>query len=274
MGKRLGQHFLKDEKVLVRIANAALSVNDREPAGNECVIEIGAGHGELTEVLLAAGAKKVIAIEKDSALAHELRKKCGSGGRLEIIEGDVREILPKLFENGKRKVGNSGCVITGNIPYYLTGYLFRLLGDIVINHPAFPISRIVLLVQKEVAERICAAPPRMNLLAATVQFWATPRIVALVPPGAFSPPPKVLSAVLTLTPFPISPDIAPPRYLAIARTLFAHPRKTAVNNLMGGFSLTRAHAESLVRTAGLERDARPAHFSVAHIKTIANIMYN
>lgn len=279
----LGQHFLRDRNVLARIARETLSINGQELITNNFVIEIGPGHGELTDALLAAGAKKIIAIEKDWALASELRKKYGDKGKVEVIEGDVREILPKLFENclptadlpkgEKLEIGNSSHAVAGNIPYYLTGYLLRLLGEIIINHSSL-INKVVLLIQKEVAERACVTAPHANLLSSMIQGWAKPRVAFTVPRGAFAPPPKVSSALLVLTPLPREELVQLSHYFEITKLLFAHPRKTLLNNFREGFSLDTRRAEQFVRDLDLLTHVRPSLLTPSHIKMLVKMVYN
>ncbi|MBI4993852.1 hypothetical protein HZC33_02775 [Candidatus Wolfebacteria bacterium] len=189
MGNYLGQHFLKNKQKLQKIVEAI----DLEKG--DFIIEIGPGKGALTIPLFEKYKElncKIIAIEKDSRLAQDLRNRISSG--VEIIEGDALKVLPQIIQNYKLQTINYKLV--GNIPYYITGYLFRILGELK-NKP----SKIVLLIQREVAERVCAKPPEMNLLAASVQFWAKPEIISYVSRKDFLPPPKVESAIIKLEPF-------------------------------------------------------------------------
>lgn len=265
MGKRLGQHFLRDKKVLARIAQEALSTDDSRPLTNNVVIEIGPGHGELTDALLVGGAEKIIVVERDSMLADALRSKYRANTRIKIIEGDVRNALPALSAGDEPK--KSTYTVVGNIPYYLTGYLLRLLGDLVASRK-LSVARVVLLVQSEVAERACAAPPHMNLLAAALQGWAKPEVAFAVPRGAFSPPPKVTSKLLILTPLSNTDSKVFPRYFEVVRMVFRHPRKTLANNLREGLSLAKEDLEKLVGALGLKKGARAAELTPEHIKTL------
>lgn len=194
MGKKLGQYFLKSNEAIKKIV-AALELKT-----GETVIEIGAGHGELTEELgvrcpsvakAVAGRQvlgvKIIAIERDEQLVQILKKKFEENKNIEIIEGDVRKELKAISE--KCKVYK----LVGNIPYYLTGYLLRQIGELK-NKPEV----CVLTIQKEVAERIIAQPPKMNRLAASIQFWAIPEIILTLPRSVFKPEPGVESAVIRL----------------------------------------------------------------------------
>ncbi len=195
MQQRLGQHFLKNKEVLAGI------VEQLDLREGDTVIEIGPGHGELTGELvnkfssLKVSKFRLILIEKDKELVEELAlrfKLLDLSKNIEVITGDILKILPTLSESYNLKAKSYKLV--GNIPYYITGYLLRILGEL-LHKP----EKIVLLVQKEVAERICAASPRMNLLAASVQFWAQPAIVRYVGREDFSPPPEIESAVIRLT---------------------------------------------------------------------------
>lgn len=218
--RKLGQHFLKNKSKLQEIVEAL----DLKP--EETVIEIGPGHGELTGFLVLAEKSKIIAIEKDRKFVQLLKKKFENGKNLEIIQGDALRVIPKL------KIKNYK--IVGNIPYYITGYLLRILGELE-NKP----SLIVLTIQKEVAERICAQPPRMNLLAASVQFWAEPKIVDYISKKDFWPIPKVDSAVIKLNPITLfgrssikcNKDYYEEKYYKLIKILFKQPRKTILNNL-------------------------------------------
>ncbi len=174
--QRLGQHFMKNEAVIKKIINAL------DLAAGDAVLEIGPGHGELTLPLAercAAHGGRVIAIEKDAALAEALAARVGEAGlagRVEIVADDILAFLKKpgvLAE--KISAPQARWKIAGNIPYYLTGHLLREIGEL---DP--PPARAVFMVQKEVAERAAAHPPRMNRLAASVQFWAEASVLFTV----------------------------------------------------------------------------------------------
>jgi 16S rRNA (adenine1518-N6/adenine1519-N6)-dimethyltransferase len=165
----------------------------------------------------------VIALERDSHLADVLRAD-ERFSSIEIIEGNALETLPILISRLKKK--KISYVLAGNIPYYITGHLLRVVGD-----SDYKPLKTVLLIQKEVALRLCAQPPKMNLLAATIQIWATPRILFSVPRGSFSPPPDVDSAVVELQTIPLPfPADCMPAYFSFIRALFKQPRKTLVAN--------------------------------------------
>lgn len=188
MSKYLGQHFLINKDKLREIIEA-LDLKD-----GDTVIEIGPGHGELTDgIMNYESGIRVIAIEKDKNLATSLREKFLHNKNIQIIQGDVLDVLSSIIHNSSFIIQNYK--IVGNIPYYITGYLLRILGELE-EKP----SLIVLTVQKEVAERVCAEPPRMNLLAASVQFWAKTEIVGYISKKDFQPAPEVDSAIIKLIP--------------------------------------------------------------------------
>ena len=178
---KLGQHFLTAPAIAAQIVAAS------ETTGKDTVLEIGAGTGMLTRAL-AKRARRVIAVEKDARLFLALRSAMPMPG-VATVEGDIRDLLA---DKNFRKTLRMRYRVVANIPYYLTGRLFLLLLQ---KKPQLPKS-ITLLVQQEVAERVCARPPRMNLLALGVQAYGAPRIVRRVSRRAFVPPPAVDSAVL------------------------------------------------------------------------------
>ena len=231
--KSLGQHFLKNVSAVRKIVEAL------DPQSGEAIIEIGPGGGALTEPLLERCREincRYIGIEKDKRLVNLLRSELVNGDDGEILGGDALVELPKLI----RQLTNFliHYVVVGNIPYYITGHLLRVIGEL---NPR-P-RRTVLMIQREVAERICGAPPsfalprrggpKMNLLAASVQIWAEPKILFTLSPRDFSPPPKVESAVIVLETHakPLIPRAEEKNYYRFIHTAFKQPRKKLVNNL-------------------------------------------
>ena len=148
--KSLGQHFLINKKALLTVVESLAVTAD------ETIIEIGAGHGELTDLLIISPAKKIIAVEKDHELAELLKEKYRSvgttkdtEGRITVVEGDALKDLTPIIAALENQY-----VLAGNIPYYITGYLLRIIGDL----KRKPL-RTILTIQKEVAERICVTVP-------------------------------------------------------------------------------------------------------------------
>lgn len=277
MGRKLGQHFLKNNSAL---SESARIITSYHPS---LIVEIGPGHGELTiylknqishlknEIGMDAERKikshishlkknpKIVAIEKDGTLAEKLRERFKKTNGIEIIEGDALKILPKIISSSSKKY-----VIAGNIPYSITGRLLRLIGDAE-NKP----EAVILIIQKEVAERITAEPPHMNLLAACTRVWAKPRIVRIISRKDFSPRPNVDSALIVLE---TKEKKTTKHFYAAARILFSHPRKTVLNNLSSAFP--RKEAELILNSAGIENNARPQNLSIETVASIAKIMYN
>lgn len=266
MGQRLGQHFLKDKKALRDVADALAIEKD------DVVIEVGPGHGELTQYLLESGAR-VIAIEKDCELASGLvaciSKLVSRIENLEVIEGDVLKVLPTLYTKylsvidlpKRGKLQDTSYKLVGNIPYYITGHLLRIIGDL--EHRP---QRAVFTIQKEVAQRVSVKKGAMNLLAACMQIWARPKIVRTIPAGSFSPPPKVDSAVLMLDRHGQLEDegIDYRIYCLFARVLFKQPRKTIFNNLIaGGFNSDQIM--QVLEKVGVSPSDRPAKLDVDEI---------
>ncbi len=279
--RRLGQHFMKNETVIGKIV-AAL-----ELSAGDTILEIGPGHGELTLPLAgkcAAHGGRVIAVERDEALAAALAtrvKEAGFADRVEIVADDILSFLKTHMRGAAPRPAFNK--ITGNIPYYLTGHLLREIGELD-PRPALA----VLMVQKEVAERTAAHPPRMNRLAASVQYWADATTLFSVNKEDFSPAPKVDSAVMRLArkgaPTAEGGDKARAfslSYYAALRALFAQPRKTLLNNIAaaggertGGAAsataapVTRGEISAGLSKLGLDPSLRPQNLSVDDVAGI------
>ncbi len=246
MPRYLGQHFLKNKTILSKIAQAV------EIKNGEIIVEIGPGHGELTEEIIkfAEGKDvKIIVIEKDGRLIDGLKEKFSGDKNIEIIYGDVLEILPILHT--KYQIQNTKYKLVGNIPYYITGHLLRIIGELKIK----PIKTI-LLIQKEVAQRICAKAPDSSLLSMSVGFWAEPKIIISVASGNFAPSPEVESAVLELD---LKDDVNwnnADKYYSFIKKAFKQPRKTLVNNLIfGGYN--KDTIASVFKEHSLNKNIRP-----------------
>jgi len=273
MREKLGQHFLINKSALKKIASSL------DIKSGDVVVEIGTGHGELSVFLAEECASKkntrLIMVEKDKILADALKKRKFkiSNLKFKIVEGDIIKILPTLVENWKLKIGNSSYKIAGNIPYYITGRLLRILSEL----PAPP-AITVLTIQKEVAERLSAAPPDMNLLAAIVQFWAKPQIIMRLKPDDFLPSPEVESAIVKLE---ISNKIQDTRYKKIrskyyktAKTLFKQPRKTILNNLSSGLGKSKPEITKTLQKLVIDPALRPQNLDVPTITRIAEKLEN
>ncbi len=257
--KHLGQHFLQNKGKLLKIVHA-INPNISQ------VIEIGPGRGELTQHLLAAGFR-VVCIEKDVEMTLVLREKFSSEikrGMLHIIEGDALEKI----SNFKLSIINTkeNYVVVGNIPYYITGHLLRIIGDL--THKP---TQTIILIQKEVAVRVCAEPDEMNLLAASVGWWADARIITHVPRSMFSPPPQVDSAVLELTTKTTSGVVSEKnKYFKCVHAVFKQPRRTIVKNLVDT-GVKRTLAENALIEIELTLSTRPQELSVEKIIQLSEL---
>lgn len=268
--QKLGQHFLKNKEKIQEIIKAL------ELQGGDTVIEIGPGHGELTIPLLQ-GMKtlentKLVAIEKDVELANRVKRLEYSNEKLKVIIGDVRKILPELatlysltpkpypLNSIPYTPHSTHYKLIGNIPYYLTGYLLRMLSELEPKP-----ERAVLTIQKEVSERIMAVAPHTNLLAAITQTWSMPQVIATIPKKDFSPPPKVDSAILKLT-TKNGELLTNSNYYQFIKILFAQPRKTIINNLL---KITeRKTIEQIFEKLEIDKNSRPQNLTLGQIQKL------
>ena len=246
--KRLGQNFLIDKGAVKRVIEAA----NLQP--DDTVLEIGPGTGALT-IELAKRVKKVIAIEKDPNLArilnNELRIK--NIKNVEIIQGDILKLDPKPYTLKPYK-------IVANLPFYLTAPAIRKFLESKIQP-----QQMVLIVQKEVAQRICAKPPDMNLLAVSVQFYAKPEIISFVSRKSFWPQPKVDSAIIKIVSrqfrVPVSRQFRE-RFFRIVKAGFSQPRKQLINNLSKGLKLERNEVENWLLKNNIQATQRAETLSI------------
>lgn len=243
MRRRLGQHFLKNRSALKKIASAL------DISSDDIVIEIGPGHGELTQYLLDASPKKLIVIEKDDMLANSFELK----QRVDMINGDALKVLPSVISH----LNGNHYKLVGNIPYYITGRLMRVVGELDPKPKC-----IVFTIQKEVAERICSTPPRMNLLAASIQFWGKPSIVGYIGKSSFQPQPEIDSAILSIKTNPAVNKHIDEQYYKLIRILFKQPRKTVLNNLRSCSGIDKTQAENVLRSVGVDQALRPGDLAI------------
>jgi len=254
--KRLGQNFLISQKVLRRIIQTA------ELSKKDTVLEIGPGLGILTQAL-AQRVKKVIAIEKDKRMVEILKDVLKDHKNIKIIHGDVLKILkdsPSDTVLLKQKDCIRGTVldkVVANIPYYLTSPLIRLF----LESPKPP-QGIVLLIQKEVAQRICAKPPKMNLLAVSVQFYSQPKIISYVSKKSFRPQPKVDSAIIKIGQIKKPKNINIKKFFQIVKAGFSSPRKQLVNNLFQKLNLDREKIKKALTECEINIQVRAQNLSV------------
>lgn len=266
---KLGQHFLASQPAALRIVGA---LGDMSQA---TVLEIGPGHGALT-ALLAPQARRLIAVELDRVLSAQLRMRFGTRPNVEIIEGDILKIeLDTVFgpKPGSLRPGLNfapePAYVIGNLPYYITSdILLRLLE----YHRYF--STIVIMVQKEVADRLAASPGSRDygLLSATAQLYGRVEKLFTLPPGAFSPPPKVHSSVVRLTIEPRLESLRVPEaeFISFLKLCFGQKRKTLWNNLKTRYdeaALRAALAKSGVKPA-VRAEALPLAKSAALFRAL------
>jgi 16S rRNA (adenine1518-N6/adenine1519-N6)-dimethyltransferase len=256
--KRMGQNFLIDENALEKLINAA-DVNR-----GDTVLEVGAGIGTIT-LALAKRAKRVIAIEKDKALLPILKETTAPLKNVEVLHGDILKLPHTLYP--------IPYTLVGNIPYYLTAPLIRKF----LESPNPPKS-LILMVQKEMAQRICASPPDMSILAVSVQVYAKPEIISYVPRSAFWPQPKVDSAIIRI----ISNSPYPPltvrggteggvTFFRVVKAGFSSPRKQLINNLSKGLKLSRPDTERWLRSAGIAPERRAETLTVEDWRGLAKL---
>jgi len=220
--KILGQNFLIDKNVLKKI------IDSSNITPNDTILEVGPGIGTLTQEL-AKYAKRVIAVEKDKKMLKILEDTLKDYKNIEIIQGDILHY----------KLQTTHYKLVANIPYYLTSPLIRkFLED------KNPPSEIILMVQKEVAQRICAKPPKMSLLAVSVQFYAEPKIISYVSKNCFWPAPKVDSAIIKIIPRRLTSQellrqTSPSLFFKVVKTGFSQPRKQLLGNLSKSLKLDK-----------------------------------
>jgi 16S rRNA (adenine1518-N6/adenine1519-N6)-dimethyltransferase len=249
--KRLGQVFLKDKEIVQKIIQTA----EIEP--KDQILEIGPGKGVLTKPLLQTGAK-IFAIEKDPKMIDLLQEKFKDNSQLILIQEDIRDFL-KNEDYTKYKIQDTKYKVIGNIPYYLTSHLLRIL----LENPIKP-SLIVLMLQKEVAERIITKPPKMNLLSVCVQFYAKPEIISFVSRTVFRPKPKVDSAVIKLTPYPVIArnEVTKQSFFKVVKAGFRQPRKLLLNNIYNGLKIEKNKIKEIFEQLNIPINARPQNLSV------------
>lgn len=241
--KSLGQHWLKDRGVLAKIADVA------EINSEDTVLEIGPGLGTLTSELLRR-AKKVIAVELDGDLANKLPKQF-PGTALEVVNQDILSFdLTRLPNN---------YVVVANVPYYITSKIIQLLTTS-LNKP----RTIVLLIQKEVAERLAAKPGNLSILAVSAQIYSDVQLGDVVPAAFFTPPPKVDSRVVILH-TRAKPLVRPEDervFFRVVKAGFSAKRKKLRSSISSGLHISKLEAEALLNETGINPDNRAEQLSL------------
>lgn len=254
--KSLGQNWLVDEATLARIVAAA------ELTQQDTVLEIGPGLGSLTRHL-AEEAGRVVAVELDGALIPPLGRVMAGYAHVSIVHGDILSLDPSaLVDTGSYKV-------VANLPYYITSSVVRRLLEAAVRP-----SLIVLTVQREVAQRMTAAPGQMSLLAVSVQFYGRPSIVAQIKAGAFYPVPKVDSAVVRLDPYshPAVEVADRKQFFAVVKAGFSQKRKQLHNALAAGLARPQHEIAAALERAGLDGRRRAQTLSLQEWASVAQAL--
>jgi len=250
--KSLGQHWLKDRSVLSHIADCADLKRD------DTVLEIGPGLGTLTSELLRR-CGNVVAVEFDEELARKLPAQF-PGKNLKVVQSDILafdlSVLP------------IGYVVVANVPYYITSKIVQILmtAD---NKPRIA----VLLVQKEVAERLAAKPGNMSILGVSAQLFADVTLGDVVPAHMFTPPPKVASQVIIMRTrkAPFLDDISEKDFFKVVKAGFSSKRKKLRSSLSGGLGISKTDTEGLLVRAGIDADRRAESLSLDEWVRLARV---
>lgn len=257
--KLLGQNFLLDEGALNDLAAAA------ELAPTDTALEVGGGVGTVTRAL-ARRAGRIVSVEKDKHLVPILREQTKDMPNVDVVEGDILEI-----SNIKSQISNlRNYKLVGTPPYYLTARLFRTFLEEASVRP----SLIVLIIQKEVAEKICAKPPRTNMLALSVQIFGEPKIIREISHSAFWPEPEVDSALLAVRvyPEPLVGEMRIKTFFRIAKAAFAHPRQQLQKTLAGGLDIPREETMRALSSAGINTHRRPETLSIQEWQSLLRVL--
>jgi len=257
--KRLGQNFLINKGIIKKIIAAA------DLRAGDVVLEIGPGLGALTKEL-AKTAKKVVAVEKDKKLIPLLKEELKGYNNIQIINSDILKIRGKQISADLMKYK-----IIANLPFYITAPVIRMFLE---DPPSGrPPEEMVLVVQKEVAQRITAKPPKMSILAAAVQFYAQVQTISYILKGSFWPAPKTDSAIIKITPF--SPaklnKLSPSQkkvFFKIVRAGFSHPRKQLANNFSKELNIEKKIVEQWLKKNKINPKQRAEALDIANWRSL------
>ena len=251
--KTFGQNFLVSKRVLAKIIETAELTKD------DTVLEVGPGLGTLT-VELSKHCKRVIAVEKDRALLPILKETLAQYPNVEIVHGDILTFNPKSYQ-----LKPISYKLVADLPYYLTSRLLRLF----LETPHQP-SHMVLLVQKEVAKRICATPPHASILSNAVQYYAMPKNILAVPKNSFYPAPSVDSMVLKLSVTRAFSEKTDKNFMDIMKKSFSSPRKQLAHTLSGFYEKERVNM--WLAEARIRESQRPQEIALEQWITLAGII--
>jgi len=250
--KYLGQHFILSKKALARMVSAA------EIEKNDTIIEIGPGLGTLTQELAKiphpfskGGGPKIIAIEKDPKMISILKETLAGYKNIKIVQADARGDKLGI------KIAKNKYKIVANLPYNVATFLIRQWLELK-NSPKL----MVLMIQKEVAQRMTAKPPHMNLLAVSTQFLAIAKVVDYVPAKAFWPKPKVDSAIIKIVPKKRPPQKTRRAFFAVVKAGFSQPRKQLIGNLTKKLKTPREKLMEIFKNLNISERARAENLSL------------
>lgn len=260
--KKYGQNFIINPSVCPRIADSA-GIDE-----NSGVIEIGTGIGVLTS-RLAQRAKKVVALEIDTSLQPILAETLAEYDNIKVIYQDVLKTdIARLI---KQEFGDMPVSVRANLPYYITSpIIMKLLEE------NLSIDNITVMVQKEAAARICAAPGsrEAGAISLAVQYYSRPQVCFNVSPGSFYPPPKVTSSVIRLD-IKKEKDVHPAsekNMFRLIKAAFGQRRKTFVNSVSANLSLPKAQVESALSATGLDLMVRPEKLTLKEFAALSDIL--
>ncbi len=252
--KNLGQNFLQEPEALEKIIAAA------EIEQDDTILEIGPGLGHLTRYL-ALSAQKVICVELDHDLIPVLQNVLADFPNVRIVENDILKVTPASI------LEKDDYLVVANVPYYITSAIFRHL----LKYKPQP-RRIVLTVQKEVAERICAQPGDMSLLALSIQVFGKPKIAGVLNADAFHPIPRVDSAIVRVDMYQ-NPEIEADlldKFFHVAKAGFSQKRKTLRNSLSAGLQLSTQQTAQILENNGIDPMRRAETLDIKEWATLTS----
>lgn len=244
--KSLGQNFLTDPNILDKIVQIA------GVTASDTVLEIGAGLGHLTSHL-ARSARAVTAVELDGRFMPILSERLAPYDNVTLVEGDILQL------ESTDLVQEDSYLVVANIPYYITSRIIRKLLESAIRP-----RQIILTIQYEVAQRVCAGTGKLSLLALSVLMYGTPRLEMRIPAGSFFPPPKVDSAVISidLHPAPLLPSPQRDTFFTLIKAGFLHKRKTLRNSLSKGLGWSPGKTEKLLASGNIDPSRRAESLTI------------
>ncbi len=243
--KRMGQNFIIDKNIVDKMLSTATK--------EDIVLEVGPGLGAIT-IPLSKIVKRVIAIEMDRKIVKILKDRVGNN--VEVIEADILKSSDTIPQEPYK--------VFSNTPFYIAPAIIRMFLE-----ASNPPTEMVLMTQKEVAERICAKPPDMNLLALSVQFYATPKVLFRVPRQCFYPVPNVDSSVIRII---VQEKKNGSTFFKVARAGFSRPRAQLLNNLSKGLKLDKVEVEKHLKSIGLDPKIRAERLSIDNWVELSNLL--